>query len=146
MPQEKKRPASPRRPPATPLALSPAAWNILGLFPVVAGALGLAWVFSVGFAQFPKLPPVVELDEGKRLLTATSRVLITHGPFACSRNPMFLAGMFMLLGWAIFYGRPISPPTSLRYSRASASTPFLYRRLVDGAETISFAFWSIETQ
>jgi len=82
----------------------PAAWNILGLFPVVAGALGLAWVFSVGFAQFPKLPPVVELDEGERLLTATSRVLITHGPFAYSRNPTFLAGMFMLLGWAIFFG------------------------------------------
>ena len=82
----------------------PAAWNILGLFPVVAVALGLAWYLSVGFALFSKLPPVVELDEGERLLTATPRVLITHGPFAWSRNPTYLAAMFMWLGWAIFYG------------------------------------------
>ena len=56
------------------------------------------------FAQIPNLPPVLELDEGEGLLTATSRVLITHGPFACSRNPMYLAGTFIWLGWAIFYG------------------------------------------
>ena len=82
----------------------PAAWNMLGLFPVVAGALGLVWVFSVMFAQIPKLPPVVELDEGEGLFTATSRILITHGPFAYSRNPRFLAATFIWLGWAIFYG------------------------------------------
>jgi protein-S-isoprenylcysteine O-methyltransferase Ste14 len=82
----------------------PAAWNILGLFPVVAVALGLACYLSVGFALFSKLPPVLELDEGERLLTATPRVLITHGPFAWSRNPTYLAGTFIWLGWAIFYG------------------------------------------
>jgi protein-S-isoprenylcysteine O-methyltransferase Ste14 len=82
----------------------PAACNMLGLFPVVAGALGLVWVLSVMFAQIPKLPPVLELDEGEGLLTATSRVLITHGPFACSRNPMYLVATFIWLGWAIFYG------------------------------------------
>jgi protein-S-isoprenylcysteine O-methyltransferase Ste14 len=82
----------------------PSAWNLLGLFPVVAGALGLAWVFGVMFAQLPKLPPVLELDEGEGFLTATSRILITHGPFACSRNPMFVAVTVMLLGWSIFYG------------------------------------------
>jgi protein-S-isoprenylcysteine O-methyltransferase Ste14 len=82
----------------------PAAWNMLGLFPVVAGTLGLVWFFSVMFAEVRKLPPVVELDEGEGLLTATSRVLITRGPFACSRNPRFLAATFIWLGWAIFYG------------------------------------------
>ncbi len=82
----------------------PAAWNILGLFPVVAVALGLACYLRVGFALFSKLPPVLELDVGERLLTATPRVLITHGPFAWSRNLTYLAGMFIWLGWAIFYG------------------------------------------
>jgi protein-S-isoprenylcysteine O-methyltransferase Ste14 len=82
----------------------PSAWNLLGLIPVVAGAAGLVWVFSVMFAQFPKLPEVVELEEGERLLTATSRILITHGPFAYSRNPMFLAGGIVWLGWTVFYG------------------------------------------
>jgi protein-S-isoprenylcysteine O-methyltransferase Ste14 len=82
----------------------PAARNMLGLFPAVAGALGMVWVISVMFAQIPKLPPVLELDEGEGLFTATSRVLITHGPFAYSRNPTYLAGTFIWLGWAIFYG------------------------------------------
>ena len=37
-------------------------------------------------------------------MTATSRVLITHGPFAFSRNPMFLSAQIILLGWSVFYG------------------------------------------
>jgi len=82
----------------------PSALNVLGLFTVAAGAVGLIWVFSVMLAQLPKLPEVVELDEGERLWSATSRVLITHGPFAFSRNPMFLCGLICLLGWALFYG------------------------------------------
>jgi protein-S-isoprenylcysteine O-methyltransferase Ste14 len=85
----------------------PGSWNLLGLIPVAAGIAGLIWVFSVMFAQFPKLPAVVELDEGERLWTATSRVLITHGPFAYSRNPMFLAGLIVWLGWALFYGSAV---------------------------------------
>jgi protein-S-isoprenylcysteine O-methyltransferase Ste14 len=79
-------------------------WNFLGLILVAVGIIGLVWVFSTLFAQFPKLPWPVELDEGKKLLTATSRILVTHGPFAISRNPMFLSGLIVLLGWAVFYG------------------------------------------
>jgi protein-S-isoprenylcysteine O-methyltransferase Ste14 len=85
----------------------PGSWNLLGLIPVAAGIAGLIWVFSVMFAQVPKLPAVLELDEGEGLLTATSRVLITHGPFAYSRNPMFLADAIVWLGWALFYGSAV---------------------------------------
>ena len=85
----------------------PAAWNLVGLILVAAGGDGLVWVFSVMFAQFPKLPETVELDEGEHLLTATSRILISHGPFAYSRNPMFLSGTMMWFGWAIFYGSAV---------------------------------------
>jgi protein-S-isoprenylcysteine O-methyltransferase Ste14 len=82
----------------------PSIWNYLGLVLVVIGILSLVWVFSTMFAQFPKLSWPVELDEDERLLTATSRILIAHGPFAISRNPMFLSGLIVLAGWAVFYG------------------------------------------
>jgi protein-S-isoprenylcysteine O-methyltransferase Ste14 len=85
----------------------PGSWNLVGLIPVVAGIGGLIWVFSVGLAQFPKLTWPVELEDGERLWTATSRVLITHGPFAYSRNPIFTSGLIVLLGSALFYGSPV---------------------------------------
>lgn len=75
----------------------PGTWNLLGLMPVVVGAAGLIWVLVVMFAQFPKLPERVELE-------ATSRVLVTHGPFAVSRNPMYVAGLILWIGWVFFYG------------------------------------------
>ena len=82
----------------------PGTWNLLGLIPVVTGTAGLIWVFSVMFAQLPKIPEGLDLEDGERLWLATARVLITHGPFAYSRNPMFLAGLIVWLGWALFYG------------------------------------------
>jgi len=75
----------------------PASWNLLGLILVVAGTAGLIWVFSVLLAQVFKLPEPVELE-------GTGSVLLTHGPFALSRNPMFLAGLSVWLGWALFFG------------------------------------------
>ena len=75
----------------------PATWNLLGLGLVVAGAAGLIWVFSVMLAQVFQLPKTVELE-------MTSRILVTHGPFAFSRNPMFLAALTVWLGWTFFFG------------------------------------------
>jgi protein-S-isoprenylcysteine O-methyltransferase Ste14 len=77
---------------------------LLGLIPVVAGTAGLIWVFAVMFARFPKLPETLELEGGERLWSAPSRVLVTHGPFAFLRNPMFLSGLTVWLGWALFFG------------------------------------------
>ena len=82
----------------------PSFGNLLGLFPVVVGLLGLVWVFSVMLAQLPRLPERIELEPGERLATATARVLVSRGPFAISRNPMFLSGLVTLLGWSVFYG------------------------------------------
>ncbi len=91
--------AAPRLDRARPCRLEH-AWALPGR----GCALGLLWVFGVMFAQIPKLPPVVELDEGEGLFTATARILITHGPFAYSRNPRYLAATVTWFGWAIFYG------------------------------------------
>lgn len=86
---------------------SPAPWNWLGLIPVIVGIAGLVWVFSVMLAQIPKFPAGLELEAGERLQTATARVLLRDGPFAYSRNPMFLTGLVVWLGWALFYGSPL---------------------------------------
>jgi protein-S-isoprenylcysteine O-methyltransferase Ste14 len=85
----------------------PAAGNRLGLIAVVAGIAGLVWVFGVMLAQVRHIPGGFELEEGERLMLATGRVLLTRGPFAWSRNPMFLSGQIVWLGWAIFYGSPV---------------------------------------
>jgi protein-S-isoprenylcysteine O-methyltransferase Ste14 len=84
----------------------PGIWNLIGLIPVAIGIAGLVWVFGVMLAQIAKFPAGLQLEEGERLATATARVLLTDGPFAYSRNPMFLSGLFLWLGWALFYGSP----------------------------------------
>jgi protein-S-isoprenylcysteine O-methyltransferase Ste14 len=78
-------------------ASGPAVWNLLGLILVVSGVAGLIWVFSVLLAQVFKLPEPIELE-------GTAQVLLTHGPFALSRNPMFLAGLTVWLGWGVYFG------------------------------------------
>ena len=85
----------------------PGTWNLLGLIPVVAGVAGLIWVFCVGMALFRKLTWPLVLEDGERLVTATGTVLVTYGPFAFSRNPIFASGLIALLGWALFYGSPV---------------------------------------
>jgi protein-S-isoprenylcysteine O-methyltransferase Ste14 len=85
----------------------PANWNLVGLVPVTVGLAGLVWVFGTMFAQMPKLPDGIYLEEDERLWRATGRILLAHGPFAFSRNPMFLSGLTVWFGWALFYGSPV---------------------------------------
>ncbi|MCE9618468.1 MAG: isoprenylcysteine carboxylmethyltransferase family protein [Planctomycetes bacterium] len=75
----------------------PATGNLLGLIPIAIGVAGLIWVFSAMLAKVSDLPEFVELEW-------TSQILMTHGPFAISRNPMFVSGVTLFLGWSIFYG------------------------------------------
>ena len=82
----------------------PSLGNFLGLIPAGFGLVGLAWVFSVMLAQLSRLPECIKLEPGERLVSPTARVLVIHGPFAISRNPMFLSGLMAMLGWSIFYG------------------------------------------
>src|SRR5260370_8759043 len=70
---------------------------MVGLILVAVGVAGLIWVFSVMLSQISKLPETVELE-------GTSRVLVTHRPFSFSRNPMFLSGLTVWVGWALFFG------------------------------------------
>lgn len=75
----------------------PGIWNWLGLIPVVAGVAGLIWVFVLGFAQAAELPERIALDWSPKLL-------LMRGPYAFTRNPMYIAELALWFGWAIFFG------------------------------------------
>lgn len=72
----------------------PSAWNRLGLIPVLAGCALLAWS---GVLHVRSMPVRVELRP-------TPNYLVRRGPYAFTRNPMWLGGLALWLGWAIFYG------------------------------------------
>ncbi len=69
------------------------SWRWLGLVPIAAGvALAIAAVRSfkrAGTAVQPFSEP---------------SVVVTTGPFAFTRNPMYLGTMLLLLGWIILLG------------------------------------------
>src|SRR5437016_3775228 len=72
----------------------PGIWNLLGLIPVIVAAACLIWIMVVGFTR---VPDRVELG-------LTSMNLLMRGPYAFTRNPMYLAELALWLGWALFYG------------------------------------------
>jgi len=75
----------------------PAPWNLLGLLPVLAGVIVLAWLLILGLSLGSELPERVELDW-------SPKVFLTHGPYAVSRHPMYLAEIGLWLGWTILFG------------------------------------------
>ena len=75
----------------------PAGWNLLGYAPVAAGAVLLAWVMVFGFFRSRDLPEHVPVDWSPALV-------LTGGPYALSRHPMYVGELALWLGWAVLYG------------------------------------------
>jgi protein-S-isoprenylcysteine O-methyltransferase Ste14 len=75
----------------------PADWNLLGYVPVTAGAALLLWIMVFGLTQYRNLPEWVPVDWSPALL-------MTGGPYAFSRNPMYVGELALWLGWAVLYG------------------------------------------
>lgn len=71
----------------------PGIWNLVGLLPIALGIAGLVWIAVAAFARAPQR---VELRQPTFLLTS--------GPYAYSRNPMYVTELALWFGWAVFYG------------------------------------------
>lgn len=72
----------------------PGSWNLLGSVPVLFAVVTLVWIMVLGFAETPE----------KVKLEWNSPFLLIRGPYAFTRNPMYVAELGLWLGWAIFYG------------------------------------------
>jgi protein-S-isoprenylcysteine O-methyltransferase Ste14 len=72
----------------------PGVWNFFGLIAVGFAIVWLIWIMILGMARTPK----------KVVLEWNSSFLLMQGPYAHTRNPMYVAELGLWLGWAIFYG------------------------------------------
>jgi hypothetical protein len=86
----------------------PGTWNWLGLIPIAAGTAVLIWDLASGPAPpyssgtSPHGWRARELPE--RMQRLAPPFLMTTGPYAYTRNPMYVAELALWLGWAIFFG------------------------------------------
>jgi protein-S-isoprenylcysteine O-methyltransferase Ste14 len=71
----------------------PGIWNLVGLLPIALGTAGLVWIAGAAFARTPQ-----------RVLLSHPAFLLTSGPYAYSRNPMYLTELSLWFGWTVFYG------------------------------------------
>jgi protein-S-isoprenylcysteine O-methyltransferase Ste14 len=72
----------------------PGRWNLLALLLVIPGIAGTCWMIALHYRASPR--SFVELKQTEKLLTP--------GPYALSRNPMYLFELVFWFGWALFYG------------------------------------------
>ncbi len=76
------------------MADSPGVVNMGGLILVAAGAACLVWALALHYRTAPQGWP----------LRMRPFYLLTQGPYRYTRNPMYLGGLAIWLGWAAFYG------------------------------------------
>jgi protein-S-isoprenylcysteine O-methyltransferase Ste14 len=72
----------------------PGPRNQLALIPVAGGIACTLWLIAQHYFASPDT--FLEFKPGQKLLTP--------GPYAYSRNPMYLFELLFWLGWALFYG------------------------------------------
>lgn len=74
----------------------PAPWRWLGFAPLVLGAAGIAWCFSL----------FVRVGRGTPNPLVPPQTLVTTGPFAWTRNPIILSHALAAFGEALVVASP----------------------------------------
>jgi protein-S-isoprenylcysteine O-methyltransferase Ste14 len=72
----------------------PGGLNLLGLILIGIGGASLFWCARLHFVA----------SGGSFEMERTQNYLVGRGPYQFTRNPMYLCGMVIWLGWVIFYG------------------------------------------
>ncbi len=75
----------------------PGIGNWLGLLPAGCGTIGLVWVLATGLQNWHRVPQWVQLG-------LTPPYLLTFGPYAISRHPIYVSVLALWLGWTVFFG------------------------------------------
>jgi protein-S-isoprenylcysteine O-methyltransferase Ste14 len=78
----------------------PSVWNLLGYISVGSGAVLLFWIMLFEISQNHNLPERIPIDWSPVFL-------MTGGPYAFSRNPMYIGELALWLGLAVLYGSPV---------------------------------------
>jgi len=75
---------------------TPTWWNLAGLIAVATGLVLYAWCLVFHYRSYRTSVRV----------GFSPPHLVIAGPYRVSRNPMYVSGLFVWLGWVIFYGSP----------------------------------------
>jgi len=76
-------------------------WSSLGMIPLALGAALLAWVAVTGLPSARDLSERVSLDW-------QPKVFIASGPYAWTRNPMYVGELLLWAGWAVWLSSPVT--------------------------------------
>jgi len=76
--------------------LTPAFWNFSGAIAVTIGLILYIWCLVFHFRSYHASVP----------MGFSPPDLVIAGPYWISRNPMYMSGLFVWLGWTVFYGSP----------------------------------------
>jgi protein-S-isoprenylcysteine O-methyltransferase Ste14 len=72
----------------------PGRANLLGIGPLVAGAGLITWAIASHYRASPGRPQAKVLPN----------YLVTAGAYGVSRNPLYVGGAAMWMGWAVLFG------------------------------------------
>jgi protein-S-isoprenylcysteine O-methyltransferase Ste14 len=78
---------------------TPGVWNLIGLAPLLAGAGIVTWALAHHYRAAPRGWPVA-----LRLEVEMHEYMLERGPYAFTRNPMYVGEGLVWIGWTIFYG------------------------------------------